>query len=665
MPCHGDLKVVQVLLNSFFSILCTPQPRPMPSQPPLTRAEEEGGGLIMGQGMLAHRPDLGPGSMHHHQDSPDVPGVWMQRPFLQLGHEKPSTPSPPRAVASLSVRVVGQPDRQGLPPVMPRAQEKEGTAPSEPGSAQSVLLLSRSAKAVAGRRLQEDSDEEEDDEDDDDSEEDEEWGAGPGGARRDVRAAPQPQPPSLSVPPGASRSRRKLQPPQHIPPPQIHQPPMQLRHPTPPPSPPPELSFPLPDTPKQSPPDTDELEGLGPRPGAGPGAAARPSPAMQRQDSDSSSRSSSPEPPVQRRPGPLSLLVRKMESEGAFPVAEPPTAVDVSGGMPRSTAVPTFSVCPSGSNETPAQRMEREREQGKREKEEKERRLRAEKEREQRREEEKKQEEEREKKHLEEEKEKERKCLEEKKKKHLEEEKKRLEEEKTKLLEEGREKERKRLQEEKEKEKRRLEEEKEKVRKQLEEEEKEKKLLKEESEKETKRFQEKGYEEERERENRLPPWKRGQDLSTAAQSSEARAGSGDSAMDQGSALSPQASKKPGHRDASPQPPLSSPPPNSATTTTPSPTARKPRMFSDTPAGSLVSPTNTERGSVVMTKDQDSGSASDSDSGSDSSSSRSSSSSQDKLRPTRQPKVSEWGLMECHSYFVHYCVASFQSFLFQS
>nr|XP_057924233.1 apoptotic chromatin condensation inducer in the nucleus [Doryrhamphus excisus] len=84
----------------------------------------------------------------------------------------------------------------------------------------------------------------------------------------------------------------------------------QLRQPTPPPSPPPELSFPLPDTPKQSPPSPDV-------------APARRSPSSSSSGSSSSdSRSSSPEPQrsghVERKPGPLTLLARKMESEGAF-----------------------------------------------------------------------------------------------------------------------------------------------------------------------------------------------------------------------------------------------------------------------------------------------------------------------------------------------------------
>nr|XP_029522523.1 apoptotic chromatin condensation inducer in the nucleus-like isoform X2 [Oncorhynchus nerka] len=311
--------------------------RPMPSQPPLTRAEEEGGGGpmmmghqgqgmmmgkgqgMMGQGMMSRRPDFGPGSVP--QESPDAPGgpgSWMQqRPSLQHGlhHEEPTTPSPPRAVASLSVRVLGDPERQGLPPSMPpraQTQEKEGTAPADDDRpAHSVLHLSRSARAAAGsNRVQEDCDD-----DDDSSEEDEdEWGpAARRGGGRGLAPPPYLQQPSPSVPAARERSRRKLQPPQHIPPQQVvHQPPMQLRQPTPPPSPPPELSFPLPDTPKQSPPDMDEDP-------EGAGVSVRPPPGgLQRQDSDSSSRSSSPEPRAKRRPGPLSLLARKMASEGAY-----------------------------------------------------------------------------------------------------------------------------------------------------------------------------------------------------------------------------------------------------------------------------------------------------------------------------------------------------------
>ncbi|XP_044223833.1 apoptotic chromatin condensation inducer in the nucleus isoform X1 [Thunnus albacares] len=84
----------------------------------------------------------------------------------------------------------------------------------------------------------------------------------------------------------------------------------QLRQPTPPPSPPPELSFPLPDTPKQSPPSPDVAP------------ARRSSSSSSSGSSSSGSRSSSPEPQrsghAERKPGPLTLLARKMESEGAF-----------------------------------------------------------------------------------------------------------------------------------------------------------------------------------------------------------------------------------------------------------------------------------------------------------------------------------------------------------
>lgn len=189
---------------------------------------------------------------------------------------------------------------------MPRAQEREGTAPVEAGPAHSVLKLSRSARAAACAQV-------DSDEDDDDSDDDDEWGSTSHG-KKNVRAPPVHTPPAAAP----QRSRRKLQPPQHIPPqPQpVHQPPLQLRQPTPPPSPPPELSFPLPDTPKQSPRDQDEPAGLAE--GAAPEADVVSPPSLKRQESNSSSRSSSPEPPSTRRPGPLSLLVRKMESEGVF-----------------------------------------------------------------------------------------------------------------------------------------------------------------------------------------------------------------------------------------------------------------------------------------------------------------------------------------------------------
>lgn len=379
---------------------------------------------MVGHGMMVCGPDGGPGPTLHRQESPDAPGARMQRGTFHQGHKEPPAPSPPRAVASLSVRVLGQPDRQGLPPAVSRAQEKEGTAPSEPGSAHPVLHLSRSAAVLSGGRVPEDSDE--DDDDDDESEDDEEWGPGPGpgGARKGNRVPPPPQ----QMPPGGplavARSKRKLQPPQHIPPPQVLETPMQLRHPTPPPSPPPDL-FPLPDTPKQSPPDTDNQEGEGPEASHGPRVASVPPSTMQRQDSESSSRSSSPEPPVKRRPGPLSLLVHKMESEGAFRAGETTSAVTTSGETSHSSAGSVMSVGAAGPSESPLQRLERKRQLEHREMEEK-RRLLEKKERERKKElEEERKKEEGEKKRLEEEKEKERKRLEEeerRKKRQLEEE---------------------------------------------------------------------------------------------------------------------------------------------------------------------------------------------------------------------------------------------------
>lgn len=360
----------------------------------------------MGHGMMACGPDVGP--------APTV-----QRAAFHQGHKEPLAPSPPRAVASLSVRVLGQPDHQGLPPAVSRAQEKEGTAPSEPGSAHPVLHLSRSAGVLSGGRVQEDSNE--DDDGDDDSEDDDDWGPGPGpgGAKRANRVPPPLQQMPPSGPAASSRSKRKLQPPQHIPPPQVLETPMQLRHPTPPPSPPHNL-FPLPDTPKQSPPDNQEGEDLR--------VASVPPPTMQRQDSDSSSRSSSPEPPVKRRPGPLSLLVHKMESEGAFRAGETASAVTALGETAHSSTGSVISVGASGPSESPLQILEKKRQQENKEKEE-ERRLAEKRERERQKEQEeerKKEERERENKRVEEEKEKERKRLQEeeerRKKRQLEEE---------------------------------------------------------------------------------------------------------------------------------------------------------------------------------------------------------------------------------------------------
>ncbi|XP_074555237.1 apoptotic chromatin condensation inducer 1b isoform X2 [Halichoeres trimaculatus] len=397
--------------------------RSMPSQPAMTRDDKAAGNAMMGQAMMACAANMDPSATLHPQESFDAPGAWMQRAAFLQGHKEPPAPSPPRAVASLSVRVLGQPDRQGLPPAVPRAQEKEGTAPSEPGSAHSVLHLSRSAAAAAGSRAHVEDDD--DDSADDESEDDDDWGPGPGGVRRGNRAPPQPQQMPQSFPATAARSKRKLQPPQHIPPPQVHHTPMQLRHPTPPPSPPPDL-FPLPDTPKQSPPDAEDQE-------RGPRVRTFPPPNLQRQDSDSSSRSSSPEPPMKRKPGPLSLLVHKMETEGAFA-----SAAGVSGESVHSTAGPACS------SKSPLQRLDRKRLEEEKEKEKHE---------EQEGERRKLQEAEKERKRLEEEKEKERKRLEEeekqRQKEEQEKERKRQEEEKQRVKEQQ-EKDRKRQEEEKE-----------------------------------------------------------------------------------------------------------------------------------------------------------------------------------------------------------------------
>ncbi|XP_047192503.1 apoptotic chromatin condensation inducer 1b isoform X3 [Scophthalmus maximus] len=397
---------------------------PIPSQSALTRTEERGGGAAsaVGHGMMMYSHDVGPSHTFRCQESPETPGARMQR---AMGNNEPPAPSPPRAVASLSVRVLGKPDRQGLPPAVPRAQEKEGTAPSEPGSAHAVLHLSRSAGASAASNVNMDSD---DDDGDDERDNDEDWGPGPGKARQANRVPPQPQQMPPSAPSAGARSKRKLQPPQHIPPPQVHHTPMQLRHPTPPPSPPPDL-FPLPDTPKQSPPDPENQEGGGPEAALGPRGGSFPSATMKRQDSDSSSRSSSPEPPAKCRPGPLSLLLHKMESEGGFRASS-----EMSEEAAHSSA--------GSSRESPLQKLERKRQQENREMEE-ERQLKKEQERERG----KAQEKEREKKRLEEEKEKER---------------KRLDEEEKLCRAEERENEQKRQEEEKEKERKRQDEEKKK-----------------------------------------------------------------------------------------------------------------------------------------------------------------------------------------------------------
>lgn len=290
----------------------------------------------IGHGLMTFSPALrSEDGVHsrHNMTSQEPTGSIMQRTgFYQRQQELPA-PSPPRAVASLSVRVLGQPECHGLPPAVPRMQEKANTAPGE--SAPPVLHVSRSSRVTVAAR--EDSDEKDTTDDDSD---DDDWG--PSASHRSSRAPPQPQPSNVATVSG--RSKRKLQPPQHIPPPQLHSP-LQLRHPTPPPSPPPNL-FPLPDTPKQSPPDADQHTGEGSK------VASFPPEAMQRQDSDSSSRSSSPEPPAKRRPGPLSLLVHKMEKEQALDEAQSSSAANMSGEETQTTAgsVGTVGVAESSSH---------------------------------------------------------------------------------------------------------------------------------------------------------------------------------------------------------------------------------------------------------------------------------------------------------------------------
>ncbi|KAG9327931.1 hypothetical protein JZ751_017244, partial [Albula glossodonta] len=286
-----------------------------------TGGEDGSGGLEEGSQFNARRTGF-----FHSQDGQgdasepqlqEVPGSRARRSSSRQSRDDPapSSPSaPPRAVASLSVRVVGEPDRQ------------QGGLVPHPRPEPTV----HSAGQPAMPRAQQDSDEDSDEDEEEEEDDEEDWEAGP-------RRGSGWDPPAVAAA-ARERSRRTHQPPQHIPqPPQLphhpQHPQLQLRQPTPPPSPPPELSFPLPETPKQSPPSLDEPEAV-----AGPGVGAglrrqapeggRSPPALQRQDSSSSSgssssnsRSSSPEPhggAGERKPGPLTLLARKMESEGAF-----------------------------------------------------------------------------------------------------------------------------------------------------------------------------------------------------------------------------------------------------------------------------------------------------------------------------------------------------------
>ncbi|KAF3698965.1 Apoptotic chromatin condensation inducer in the nucleus [Channa argus] len=179
-----------------------------------------------------------------------------------------------------------------------RNQEADMSGPPASGSAavrvpggKHQIERGSASSEVAADSNDDDSEDAEEDGDDDD------WDSG---AQRSLREP-------ARVPTTRERSGASCQPQQqHIP--SLLSP--QLRQPTPPPSPPPELSFPLPDTPKQSPPSPDV-------------APVRRSPSTSSSGSSSSgSRSSSPEPQrsghVERKPGPLTLLARKMESEGAF-----------------------------------------------------------------------------------------------------------------------------------------------------------------------------------------------------------------------------------------------------------------------------------------------------------------------------------------------------------
>ncbi|XP_032386908.1 apoptotic chromatin condensation inducer in the nucleus isoform X3 [Etheostoma spectabile] len=155
----------------------------------------------------------------------------------------------------------------------------------------------RPEKGSASNKIAADSDDD-DSEDGEEDGDDDDWESG---ARRRGHKEP------AKVPTTRERSGASCQPPQqHMP--SLLSP--QLRQPTPPPSPPPELSFPLPDTPKQSPPSPDVAP------------ARRSSSTSSSGSSSSGSRSSSPEPQrsghAERKPGPLTLLARKMASEGAF-----------------------------------------------------------------------------------------------------------------------------------------------------------------------------------------------------------------------------------------------------------------------------------------------------------------------------------------------------------
>ncbi|XP_034411875.1 apoptotic chromatin condensation inducer in the nucleus [Cyclopterus lumpus] len=180
-------------------------------------------------------------------------------------------------------------------------RDQEADLPCPPASGSMAMRVpggeDRPEKGSASNEAAADSDDDDSDDGDEDGDDDD-WESG---ARRRGHREP------ATAPTTRERSGASCQPPQqHMP--SLLSP--QLRQPTPPPSPPPELSFPLPDTPKQSPPSPDVAP------------ARRSSSTSSSGSSSSGSRSSSPEPQrsghAERKPGPLTLLARKMESEGAF-----------------------------------------------------------------------------------------------------------------------------------------------------------------------------------------------------------------------------------------------------------------------------------------------------------------------------------------------------------
>ncbi|XP_037642249.1 apoptotic chromatin condensation inducer in the nucleus isoform X2 [Sebastes umbrosus] len=179
-----------------------------------------------------------------------------------------------------------------------RNQEADVSGPPASGSVAFARVSGGPERESASNEAAADSDDDDDSEDGEEDGDDDDWESG---ARRRSHREP------ARAPTSRERSGASCQPPQqHMP--SLLSP--QLRQPTPPPSPPPELSFPLPDTPKQSPPSPDVAP------------ARRSSSTSSSGSSSSGSRSSSPEPQrsghAERKPGPLTLLARKMESEGAF-----------------------------------------------------------------------------------------------------------------------------------------------------------------------------------------------------------------------------------------------------------------------------------------------------------------------------------------------------------